>query len=179
MAKGTGGFLYPDKIIEEFEVQKGMKIADFGCGAGYFSISLAKTVEEKGKVYAIDVLETALESIKNKAKAEGLFNVETVRANLEVAEGSKLENDSMDMVLLSNILFQSPEKQDIIKEAKRVIKEKGKIVIVEWESNQFMGPPEKLIVNKDLIKKMAKNLDLKLKKEFPAGNNHLGMIFTK
>jgi len=172
MTKGTGGFLHPNEIIEKFGIEKNIKIADFGCGAGYFSISLAKVVEEEGKVYALDVLETALESVRNKAKAEGLFNIETIRANLEIFEGSKLEKNSMDMVLLSNILFQSSKKQDIIKEAERVIKAKGKIVIIEWKSNQFMGPLEKFVVNKDLIKKITESLNLKLKKEFPAGNNH-------
>jgi len=179
MQKGTGGFLNPKRIIEEFDIKEGMKIADFGCGAGYFTISMAKAVGQEGKVYTLDVLKTALESVHSKAKAEGLLNIESIWANLEVTNGSKLENKSIDLVLLANILFQSTQKADIIKEAKRVLKNKGKIIIIEWQKTQPMGPSENLIVPKELVQNLAKKEKLKLEKEFPAGDNHWGMIFTK
>ncbi len=178
MPKGTGGFLHPDNIIKEFNIKQGMKIADFGCGAGYFSMSLAKTVGEDGKVYAVDVLESALESIQSKAKLQGLFNIEAIRANLEEKRGSGLDHNSIDLVLLANILFQSSKKESIIEEAKRIVKPSGKIIIIEWEKEQLMGPPEKFIVSKDKVSQIAKNNNLKEKKEFKAGKNHWGMIFT-
>lgn len=179
MAKGTGGFLNPDKIIQEFDIKEGMRAADFGCGAGYFVISLAKSVGEKGKVYAVDVLQTALESVRSSAKDQGLLNIETIRANLEVLGGSRLEDESLDVVLLANILFQSPKKNNIIKEASRVLKKGGKMVIIEWEKNQPLGPPEKLIVEKESIKEIAKKRNFKFEKDIPAGEHHWGMIFIK
>jgi len=177
--KGTGGFLKPNKIIEEFDIKKSMKIADFGCGAGYFTIFMAKTVGPKGKVYAFDVLKTALESVRSRAKVEGLLNIETTWSNLERANGSKLENESVDLVLLANILFQSIKKADIIKEAKRILKKNGRMIIIEWQKNQLVGPPENLIVSKDLVRDLAEKEGFKLEKEFPAGDNHWGTIFTK
>ena len=175
--KGTGGFLKPNKIIEEFDIKEGIKIADFGCGAGYFTIFIAKAVGPKGKVYALDVLKTALESVRSKAKIEGLLNVETIWSNLEGVNGSKLENESMNLVLLANILFQSIKKAGIIKEVKRILKKNGKMIIIEWQKNQLVGPPENLIVSKDLVRDLAEKEGLKLEKEFPAGDNHWGAIF--
>ena len=179
MAKGTGGFLSPDKIVQEFGIQEGMRAADFGCGAGYFTISLAKSIGEKGKVYAVDVLQTALESVRSSAKDQGLLNIETMRANLEVLGGSKLEDESLDIVLLANILFQSPKKNNIIKEANRVLKKGGKMIVIEWQKNQPLGPPEKLIVEKELIKEIAEKQKLKFEKDIPAGEHHWGAIFVK
>lgn len=179
MAKGAGGFLSPDNVIGEFGIKQGMKIADFGCGAGYFTIPIAKSIGENGVVYAFDVLKTALESVRSKAKIEGLLNIETAWANLELLGGSKLRDESLDLVLLANILFQSPKKADIIKEAKRTLKKGGKMVIIEWQKNQLFGPPEKLIVSKDLVQELAKKQNLKLEKEFSAGRHHWGMVFTK
>lgn len=179
MVKGTGGFLRPEQVIEEANIKEGMQIADFGCGAGYFTIPMARIVGEKGKVYAVDVLKTALESVKSKAKIEGLLNIEIVLSNLEILGNSKLEDEFMDSVLLANILFQSLKKADIIKEAKRILKKGGKLIVIEWEKNQPMGPSEKLIVSKSLIKDLAKKEDFKVKKDFPAGKSHWGLIFEK
>lgn len=182
MIKGTGGFLDPDKIVQEFDIKKGDKVADFGCGAGYFTICMAKIVGDDGKIYAFDVLKTALESVENKAKSErtkGLLNIETIWSNLETPGGSKLEDEFVDLVLLANILFQSSKKADIIKEAKRVVKKGGKMIVIDWEENQPMGPAQDRIVSKDLIKKIAENEDFKFEREFKAGTNHWGLIFTK
>jgi len=172
-------FLILKKIIEELDIKEGMEIADFGCGAGYFTISMAKAVGQRGKVYSLDVLKTALESVHSKAKVEGLLNIESIWSNLEVANGSKLENESMDLVLSANILFQSTQKAGIIKEAKRVLKSKGKMVIIEWRENQLMGPSENLIISKNLAQDLVEKEGLKLEKEFPAGDNHWGIIFIK
>lgn len=178
MMKGTGGFLQPEEIIKQLNIKNGMQVADFGCGAGYFAIPLAKIVKE-GLVYAFDVLETALESVRSRAKLQGLFNIETRRCNLEIVGSSGLVDNSVDMVLLVNILFQSDKKLDIIKEAKRVLKKGAEIVIIDWQANQPMGPPKNLIVSLDLVKKMAQDEKLIFKKEFLVDKYHWGMIFTK
>lgn len=179
MVKGTGGFLDPEKVIKEFDIKEGMKIADFGCGAGYFAFPLAKIIGENGRIYALDVLKTALESVRSGAKAEGVLNIEAVWSNLEIIGGSKLGDESVDIALLANVLFQSSKKADIIKEAKRVIKKGGKMIVIDWKESQSMGPPKNLIVSKDLIQDLAKKEGFKFKKEFSAGSNHWGMIFIK
>jgi len=179
MPKGTGGFLKPEETIKELSIKQGMRIADFGCGAGYFTIPLAEMVGQKGKVYAFDILKTALESVRSRAKSAGLLNIETVWSNLETLNASKLKNESIDLVLLANILFQSSKKADIIKEATRILKKGGKMVVIEWKENQPMGPPEKLIVDKNLIREMIEKEGLKFDKQFPAGERHWGMVFIK
>jgi len=175
---GTGGFLQPEEVLRQLNIKRNMQVADLGCGAGYFTIPLAKIVSE-GKVYAFDVIEQALESVRSRAKLQGLFNIEAKRCNLEIIGSSGLADNSIDLVLLANILFQSPKKIDIIKEAKRILKKGGEIVIIDWQPNQPMGPPKDLIVFQDSIKKMTQDERLTFKKEFPVDAYHWGMIFTK
>ncbi len=179
MIKGTGGFLNPEKVMEEFGIKEGMKIADFGCGAGYFAILMAKAVGENGRIYALDVLKTALESVRSRAKTEGLLNIETIWCNLEVLNGSKLKNESVDLVLLANILFQSPKKADIIKDAKGVLGSGKRMIIIDWQENQPMGPPKELIVSRRLIRDIVEKEGFKFEKEFSAGSHHWGMIFVR
>ncbi len=179
MVKGTGGFLNPEETIKQLNITKGMQIADFGCGAGYFVIPAAKIVGDEGKVYALDVLDTALESIRSRARIEGLFNIVPRRCNLETLMSSQIDNDLIDLVLLSNILFQSDDKDGIMKEAIRILKKEGRLAIIDWLPGQFLGPSKDLIVPVENIKKMAEDNGLKFSKKIQVDNYHWGMIFIK
>lgn len=179
MVKGTGGFLNPEETIKQLNITKGMQIADFGCGAGYFVIPAAKIVGDEGKVYALDVLDSALESVRSRARIEGLFNIITRRCNLEVLTSSQIDNNSIDLVLLSNILFQSDDKDGIIKEATRIVKPEGKLAIIDWLPGQFLTPSKGLIVPIEDIKKTTESNGLKFNKNIQIDGYHWGMIFIK
>jgi len=176
---GTGGFLNPEQVIRQLNIKEGMQVADFGCGAGYFVMPMAKMVAGEGKVYALDVLDTALESVRSRAKIEGLFNIVTKRCNLETLNGSQIENNSVDLVLLSNILFQSDNKAGIIKEASRIIKENGELVIIDWNENQPLGPSKELFVPVEKIREIVEQNSLRFKQNMFIDQYHWGMIFTK
>lgn len=177
---GTGGFLDPDSVVRGFGVNEGMKIADFGCGAGYFTISLAGMVGPDGKVYALDVQEVALDNVMAKARAHELENIEAIRTNLEVLGGSSLPNESQDIVLLANILFQSNRKNDIIKEGVRVLKSGGKFIVIDWrkDTNGF-GPPSNLRMDSEGIKTLVEKENLKFENNIDAGQFHFGLLFHK
>lgn len=177
---GTGGFLDPDSIASGFGIEKGMRVSDFGCGAGYFTISMANETGPDGKVYALDVQESALDSVRAKAHANGIGNIETIRTNLEIAGSSSLVGVSQDVVLLANILFQSNKKADIIREANRVLKKDGKMIIIDWKKDSDgFGPPENLRLGIDEIKQLAEKEGLVLERPIDAGQFHFGLIFKK
>jgi 2-polyprenyl-3-methyl-5-hydroxy-6-metoxy-1,4-benzoquinol methylase len=56
-------WLFPsvDKRVARFSIQEGMTVVDYGCGPGRYTIRFAKLVGERGKVYAVDVQELAIE----------------------------------------------------------------------------------------------------------------------
>jgi len=177
---GTGGFLNPDLIVNEFGVREGMNVADFGSGAGYFTIIIAERVGKEGKVYALDIMETALDSVKEKARAAGLENIEAIRTNLEVLGSSGLADQSQDIVLLANILFQSDKKSDIVKEGKRVLKDNGSLIIIDWKKGAGgFGPPDSLRIDETAMLSLASGEGLVFDRSFNAGQFHFGMVFRK
>jgi len=170
----------PQRIAGYFGIAPGMKIADFGSGAGYFAIILGKMVGENGTVSAIDVMDSALETLRAKAKAEGLRNIETVRSNLEIPGGSGLGNDSQDMVLLANILFQNTDKAPIVAEAKRVIKPGGTLIVIDWQKGSSgFGPPDNLRTSPEEMRQLVVDNSFQFANEIDAGNFHFGLIFRK
>ena len=177
---GTGGFINPQKVIEQIGLKEGMKVADFGCGHGYFTIPVAKLVGSEGKVYAIDVLLEALEAVRSRAQLEGAANIETVRGNLEIAGGSGLPDNSVDFVLLHNVLFQAQKKSEIIKEAKRVLKLGGIFALVDWQKElAAIGPESGWRLSFDEARALAQEERFVFNRSFDAGQYHFGLIFVK
>lgn len=173
-------FANPDEVIGQLEIKKGMRVADFGCGAGYFSLAAAKTVGGGGVVYALDVLPAKLESVESQAKSMGLTNINIQRVNLEKRGGAKLSDDTVDWVIMKDMLFQNQNKQMIIEEARRVLKPKGRLLIIEWKPEDVsIGPDVKMRISKEATIETALLGKLCFLKEIEAGSFHYGLIFSK
>ena len=152
-----------------------MIAVDFGCGSGGWVIPLAKELEE-GRVLAVDILQEPLSALKAKAKLEKVSNVEIVSADIE--KGTELFDNSADLVLMTNLLFQCQDRKRVLEEGKRILKKGGKILVVDWEIDSPLGPKEGRVFSEE-IKKISQSLGLKLKREFKASNYHYGLIFER
>ncbi len=180
MTGGTGDFLQPERVIARLDIRPGMIVADFGAGSGHFTIPAARKVGENGKVYAIDIQEHAVNLIRSRANLEHLRNIETIWADLERPSGSHLPDDAVDFVIVANILFQAEAKNELFKEARRVLRTGGRLAVLEWDETPFpAGPPMALRTPKAGIKRMAEEAGFELEKEFDAGSHHFGLLFIK
>ena len=54
----------PEKVMEVIGIKPGMVIGEPGAGNGYFTIKLARKVGPSGKIYANDIVESSLKTIK-------------------------------------------------------------------------------------------------------------------
>lgn len=176
MAENTNGFLKPEEILSQLNIRDNMRVADFGCGGGFFSIPVSKLVK-RGQVFALDVIKENLEAVRSKAELEDVDNITTVHCNLEILGSSKIEDSSADLVILRNILFQSQKKEEILKEAKRVLKDDGQVVIIEWMKGASMAPEEGWFISKDEIRNLVSGQELVLDKELSLDNQHYGLVF--
>ena len=173
-------FVNPENTISHLELKPGMTAADFGCGAGFYTIPLAKAVRPNGKVYAFDIRKEMLEIVKSKARLENLLNIEAVWADLEINGSTKLRDETADAAIISNILFQVDDKRALIKEAVRVLKKGGRAMIVEWdESAGIGGPLPAQRVRREEAKRLFEEEKLIFAKEFNAGDQHYGLLFKK
>jgi len=173
-------FLNPEQAIDIWDVRPGDKVADFGCGAGFFSVPLGQRVGPNGKVYALDIRPEALEATRAKVKLFHLFNIEPERADLETPRGSGIRDESIDKILISNILFQAQNKNAVAQEAYRILRKGGSLMAVEWSDGAAAGGPSMdQRVGKDETKKIMESAGFSFYKEFSAGSHHYGLIFIK
>ena len=171
-------FADPEKVISQIYLAEGMTVADLGAGIGFYSLILARKVGPYGKVFAVDVQKDYLRKVKNEAERAGFENVEVIQGDLEMPKGSGLVSASIDRVLISNILFQSAYPENIVKEAKRVLKHDGKIAIVDWsDSFNQLGPHPDHVITKEETQKLFEKNGLQFESFLDAGSHHYGMIF--
>ncbi len=170
-------FLDLEEILNKLELREDMTAAEFGCGSGGFTIPLAKRLDE-GLVYAIDIQKEPLSALKSRTQLENIVNVRIIRGDVEKPEGSTLGPGSVDLVLIVNILFQAGDKNAIITEAERVLKQGGKLLIIDWKPKVSKGPEQGRVSAGD-VKKIAEERGLKLEEQFESGKYHYGLIFNK
>jgi ubiquinone/menaquinone biosynthesis C-methylase UbiE len=119
-------------LLKEAGIKKGQAVLDFGCRSGNYAIPAAKLVGARGKVYALDRDEDALDELMEKARPFGLRNIERMRTygELEIA----LEDASVDVVLLYDVLHvyyfpTAEERKELLHEVHRVLKPEGLLSI--------------------------------------------------
>lgn len=171
------GFIDPNQALNQIDLAPNMIAADFGCGSGFWAIPLAKILKD-GKVFAIDILKEPLSALKGRADSERILNIQTICSNVESKGGSKLGDNSVDLVLMTNILFQVENKKAVFLEAKRILKSGGKILVVDWLPKAPLGPEKGRILAEE-VKKVAKDFGFKFEKDFKAGGHHYGIILEK
>ncbi|MFA6099015.1 MAG: methyltransferase domain-containing protein [Patescibacteria group bacterium] len=174
-------FLNPEQLLRHTNIMLGSKVADLGCGGGYFVMQAARMVGDHGQVYGVDVLKTALSSLLSKARIFGLTNIQSVWSNAEVYGGAKrIKDGSLDLVLLVQILFQSQKHHEIFREAGRMLKRKGQLLVVDWKKSGLHLTPHQLnYLEPEEVKQMAAASGLILTKQVDAGPYHFGLIFEK
>ncbi len=161
-------FLNPLKVIEELSLRDEMDIVDFGCGSGGWVIPLAKKIKN-AKIYAIDILEPALSALKSNAEMERVYNIRTIRCDIE--RGTELKENSMDLVVASNLFFQTEDKEAVIKEARRILRNEGEMIVVDWKIKEDNA-------EENLDKKIKEN-GFKFIKKVNAGESHFANLYEK
>ena len=171
----------PEFILAQLEVQPDQRVADLGAGGGgHFTFPLARRVGPGGFVYAVDVVESSLKSIHRRARVENLQQIEAVHSNLEIIGATAIPADSLDRAICVNVLFQNIHHDHILKEAQRLLKKEGKLLVIDWkEDTGPVGPPKSRRINVEHLKEMATSIGFVPGMLFNASQWHFGLLLTK
>jgi ubiquinone/menaquinone biosynthesis C-methylase UbiE len=173
-------FSEPQKNLSQFHIDPGMKIADLGSGVGYYALLLAEKVGPSGKVYAFDVQKDLLEKIKKDVQKEKMDNVEVFWCDLDEENSTMLNDRFVDRVVITNTLFQMEKKDVFLGEAYRILKPKGKMLLIDWtDSFSGIGPKFDEVIKPDVARVMCQDLNFIFEKEINAGDHHYGFVFSK
>ncbi len=121
----------PAQLIERSGIKKGMNVLDLGCGSGAFTPFIARTVGEKGKVYALDIQADMLKQLENKLSRPENNDIK----NIKLIEGNAyelpFEDNSLDLVNMVTVLQEIPDRNRALQEVNRVLKPGGFFAVTE------------------------------------------------
>lgn len=171
----------PQVLFEKAQLREGLHIADFGCGrTGHVVFPGAKVVGDTGIVYAVDILKDVLESIRRRAAIEAIHNVETVWGDLERPHGVVIAEKTLDIGFFVNVLFHFTEYENPLSEAARILKNKGKIIVLDWvKTIAGIGPTQNNVVDFQKIIDWGSRSGFVVQDDFDVGAYHRCMILYR
>ncbi len=101
-------------------------VLDLGSGAGFDSFLASKKVGSSGKVIGIDMTKEMVEKARKIANKYGYKNVEFKSSEIE---NLPIEDNSIDVIISNCVINLIPDKLKVFQEAKRVLREGGKMYI--------------------------------------------------
>ena len=169
-------FADPVKILKMLGLREDNVVADLGAGTGHYTLA-AGAIVGRGKVYAVELQKDFVGTINSKIKEAHLSNVETIWGNVEKRGGTKIGDNIVDAVIASNILFQVEDKETFVEEVKRILKPKGKVLLVDWSPASILK--QRNMISRDKARVMFEKKGFSLDREVNAGEHHYGMILVK
>jgi predicted methyltransferase len=119
----------PAEVMDAFGLKSGHRVADIGCGFGYFTFHMAARVGAEGKVYAVDIDEGAVDKVRQRKEREKLAQVEPI---LGKSDDPRLPND-LDAVLIVDTYHEFREYDRMTQAVFRALKPGGRLVIIDGE----------------------------------------------
>ncbi len=157
------GWQQPKKVMKVIGVKPGMVIGEPGAGKGYFTFKLAEAVGDTGLIYANDIDDDKLDTLKEKIKENNVKNVITIKGKVT---DPLFPKGKLDMVFMCYMLHDVTKRIPFLKSIKPSMKAGALLVILERDprktdddSGHFMETDEILKTVKKagyhLIRKMT------------------------
>lgn len=125
----------PKQVVERLDVQPGARVADLGAGGGYFTWYLAAAVGPQGKVYAVEIDDTALAIIEKEMKSRGVRNVLPIRAE----SGDAKLPEPVDLVFSCDTYHHMQDRIAYFQSLARYLKPDGKVAILDFHAEGFFS----------------------------------------
>jgi len=107
-------------------IKEGDVVLDLGSGAGFDCFLASKKVGKSGKIIGVDMTQKMITKARENAKKYAIANVEFRLGDIE---SLPVADNSIDVIMSNCVINLAPNKEQVFKEASRVLKVGGKMAI--------------------------------------------------
>ena len=178
LSKARQEMLDPQRVFSLLPLRPYQKIADVGCGPGFFTIPLAKYLFD-GRVYAIDVEQQMLDALKERLASARLGNVEILHSTddkkIPLEEGTPI-----DGALLAFSLHETADQGALLKDVFCHLQLGGWTAIIEWYKRETEGgPPVEERLTQEEVRGMGEESGFVFVKKSELNENHYMVLLRK
>jgi ubiquinone/menaquinone biosynthesis C-methylase UbiE len=167
----------PEEIVRAAQIPAGSRVAEIGCGTGWFTFELEKATRPRGMVFALDMQPAMLQILR--AKRDSWERILTLPCGENEFE---LDDGEVDLVFHANTLHECAEPEKHLLEINRVLKPGGRLVVIEWlwaDEESQPGPPNTERIEPDVAKQLLQNAGFKVQSTSDVGPYHYLIQATK
>lgn len=132
-----------ERVFALLALAPGVRVADIGAGAGYYTTRLARRLGPGGTVYAQDIKPNILESLGARLARERLGGVTLVLGD---PDDPKLPRGSVDLALLSHMYHEIARPYDFLFNLHAALAPGGRIAVIDSDRpTESHGTPPMLL----------------------------------
>jgi precorrin-6B methylase 2 len=117
------------RLVELLELKPGMTVADVGAGFGAWTVRLARVLGPSGRVYATDIGEAQISSLRDYVKREGLSNVTVIEGAERTTNLAAL---CCDAILIRDAYHHLTAPEDIVRSLAAALKPGGRLAVIDF-----------------------------------------------
>ena len=104
IAAGKSSFDLIDaiRLFSELQLKKNTVLLDLACGSGSYAIAASEYIGEQGRIYAFDLWQEGIDSLRQETAARQIKNIHAEVADISVE--IPVGDNSIDVCLMATVL---------------------------------------------------------------------------
>jgi ubiquinone/menaquinone biosynthesis C-methylase UbiE len=119
-----------DLAIKNLPIHPASVVADIGAGSGFYTFRVAPRIPN-GKIYAVEIQESALKFLEDRSKELGYDHVIPV---LGEEKSPNLPANSLDLIYMVDVYHELEYPVEMLAAIRKALKPDGKLLLIEYRA---------------------------------------------
>ena len=165
--------LDPKNFLVKAGFEEDMTLCDIGAGTGVFTFPATEI--SNNYIYALDISDNMIEILSERMVERNIKNLKILKVDSPILP---LGNNICDMVIMVTVLHEIENREVMMEEIKRILKQNGKLVIIEFHKRKTpMGPPVDHRISEEYVEELGNSKGLRTIRKLSLGDNFYCVIF--